>query len=238
MDGDTRGGSALSVRAVSGKPIKFVGVGEGMDDLEPFYPERMASRILGMGDIQTLLEKAKDAIDLDKASKLGRKMQKGNFDFNDFLVQTQALRKLGGMGGMLKMMPGMAGKISDEQLFEAEKRMKRSEAIINAMTEEERLDPDLIAQQGGKRELVQGALLRRQQLAKRAGLTDREIEEFVFEFTNMKRMMMKNLKGMDMDEMEQNPNAPMQTQSAKMLQERKEKKIKPTRGGGGGFGSK
>jgi len=91
MDGDTRGGSALSVRAVSGKPIKFVGVGESMDDLEPFYPERMASRILGMGDIATLLERSKDVIDIEGANMLGRKMQKGNFDFNDFMLQTQGM---------------------------------------------------------------------------------------------------------------------------------------------------
>ena len=95
MDGDTRGGSALSVRGVSGKPIKFVGVGEGMDDLEPFYPDRMASRILGLGDVKTFLEKAQSAIDLDQANLLGRKMQKGDFDFNDFLLQAQSVSKLG-----------------------------------------------------------------------------------------------------------------------------------------------
>lgn len=155
MDGDTRGGSALSVRGVSGKPIKFVGVGEGMDDLEPFYPERMASRILGMGDIASFLEKAQGAIDLDKAAKIGKKMQKGDFDFDDFLMQSQSLKKLGGMGGMLRMMPGMAGKITDDQLFEAEKRMKRCEVIISAMTEEERSNPDLLVKQGGKKELLQ-----------------------------------------------------------------------------------
>jgi signal recognition particle subunit SRP54 len=101
MDGDTRGGSALSIRGVSGKPIKFVGVGEGMDDLEPFYPERMASRILGMGDVATLLEKAQDAFDKDKAAKLGRKMQKGDFDFDDFLLQAQSLKKMGKFGDII-----------------------------------------------------------------------------------------------------------------------------------------
>jgi signal recognition particle subunit SRP54 len=106
MDGDTRGGAALSVRGVSGKPIKFVGIGEGLEDLEPFYPDRIASRILGMGDIQTLLEKASASLDLNKATQLGKKMQKGSFDFNDFLLQSQTVRKMGGMGGMLKMMPG------------------------------------------------------------------------------------------------------------------------------------
>lgn len=145
MDGDTRGGSALSVRGVSGKPIKFVGVGEGMDDLEPFYPERMASRILGMGDIASLLEKAQSIISTEKATEVSKKMQKGTFDFNDFLLQSQSVRQMGGMGGMLKMMPGMAGKISDDMLFEAEKRMKKCEEIIGAMSEEEKTQPQLLA---------------------------------------------------------------------------------------------
>ena len=142
------------VRGVSGKPIKFVGVGEGMDDLEPFYPDRMASRILGLGDIQTFMEKAQDAIDGDMASQMGRKMQKGAFDFNDFMAQVQSVRKLGGMGGMLKMIPGMAGKINEDQLFEAEKRMKVQVDIVTAMSAEERMNPDLIVQFGGKKELV------------------------------------------------------------------------------------
>ena len=125
MDGDTRGGSALSVRGVSGKPIKFVGIGEGMDDLEPFYPDRMASRILGLGDIKTFIEKAEKAIDLDAAAIAGKKMQKGDFDFNDFLQQIATVRMMGGMGGMLKMIPGMSSSgLSDEDLFKAEKRMK------------------------------------------------------------------------------------------------------------------
>jgi signal recognition particle subunit SRP54 len=238
MDGDTRGGSALSVRAVSGKPIKFVGVGEGMDDLEPFYPERMASRILGMGDIASFLEKAQASIDIDKAAKIGKKMQKGDYDFNDFLVQSQSVRKLGGMGGMLRMMPGMAGKITDEQLFEAEKRMKRCEAIIGAMTEEERSDPDLITKQGGKKELLQAALERRKALATKSGVEYKEVEAFISEFNSMRRMMQKNLKGMDMEQMENDPSAPLETTAAKAAAAKAAKKLKPTRGGGGGFGSK
>ena len=238
MDGDTRGGSALSVRAVSGKPIKFVGVGEGMDDLEPFYPERMASRILGMGDIASFLEKAQASIDIDKAAKIGKKMQKGDYDFNDFLVQSQSVRKLGGMGGMLRMMPGMAGKITDEQLFEAEKRMKRCEAIIGAMTEEERSDPDLITKQGGKKELLQAALERRKALAIKSGVEYKEVEAFISEFNSMRRMMQKNLKGMDMEQMENDPSAPLETTAAKAAAAKAAKKLKPTRGGGGGFGSK
>lgn len=235
MDGDTRGGSALSVRGVSGKPIKFVGVGEGVDDLEPFYPERMASRILGMGDVATLLEKAESAMDLQKATNIGKKMQKGAFDFNDFLQQSQAVKQIGGMGGMLKMIPGMAGKISDEQLFEAEKRLKRCENIIGAMTTEERENPDLITKQGGKKELVRDALDRRISLAERAGVQVDEIDGFVMEFNGMKKMMMKNLKGMDIDSMGENPDTPMQTMASKKKQQKKDRKLKPTRGGGGGF---
>ena len=147
MDGDTRGGAALSVRAVSGKPIKFTGVGEKLDDLEPFFPERMASRILGMGDVQTLLEKAQSAVDLDEAAKLGKKMQKGSFDFNDFLMQAQGVKKMGGMQTVMKMIPGMSGKVSEEKFFELEKKMKRYEEIIGAMTPEERTNPDLLTKQ-------------------------------------------------------------------------------------------
>lgn len=238
MDGDTRGGSALSVRGVSGKPIKFVGVGEGMDDLEPFYPERMASRILGMGDIQTLLEKAQSAIDVDKAAQLGKKMQKGSFDFNDYLLQTQSLKKIGGMSSMLKMIPGMAGKVSDEQMFEVESRLRRSEQIIAAMTDEERSNPEIVARQGGNQDLLRQSVIRRQELAKSAGYDVKEVEIFIAEFNNMRRMMAKQLKGMDIDAMDANPDTAMQTQSAKNAEAKKQKKLKPSRGGGGGFGGK
>mmetsp|Transcript_27658 Transcript_27658/g.26468 ORF Transcript_27658/g.26468 Transcript_27658/m.26468 type:complete len:539 (+) Transcript_27658:39-1655(+) len=235
MDGDTRGGSALSVRGVSGKPIKFVGVGEGMDDLEPFYPERMASRILGMGDLATFLEKAQGALDSEKADKLGRKMQKGDFDFDDFLLQTQSVRKMGGMGGMLKMIPGMAGKVTDEQMFELEKKLKKFEAIIACMSPEERSIPDLLARQGGKKDLMQDAVTRRLALAGRAEVRPVEVDAFITEFSGMRKMMMKNLKGMDMNAMEQDPNVPMQTTQQRAIQEKKDRKTKATRGGGGGF---
>eukprot|EP01036_Dinobryon_divergens_P033287 gene33287-43040_t len=235
MDGDTRGGAALSVRGVSGKPIKFVGVGEGLDDLEPFYPERMASRILGMGDIQSFMEKAQTAIDYDKAAQIGKKMQKGDFDFDDFLLQSQSVRKMGGMGGMLKMMPGMAGKITDEMLFEAEKRLKQSELIVGAMTEEERTNPDLIVRLGGKKEMVKEAADRRRALSQKAGVSLDEVDRFVLEFTNMRKMMVQQLKGMDLEN--NDPNAPMITMKEKLAQEKKNRKLKPSRGGGAGFGA-
>lgn len=236
LDGDTRGGSALSVRGVSGKPIKFIGVGEGMDDLEPFYPERMASRILGMGDVATLLEKAQSAMDVQDATKMSKKMQKGAFDFNDFLTNTQMMKKMGGMSSALKMIPGMAGKVSDEQMFEVEQRIKRSETIIGGMTTEEKETPDLLCQQGGKKELVLQAAQRRVELAERVGLEAREVEDFIVEFNNMRSMMRKQMKGMDMDAMDGDPNAPMQTLQAKKQAAKAQKKLKPTRGGGGGFG--
>ena len=196
----------------------------------------MASRILGLGDVATLLEKAQAAVDLDSASKLGRKMQKGTFDFNDFLLQSQGVAKMGGMQNMLKMMPGMAGKISDEQFFELEKKMKRYEKIIGSMTEEERSNPDLLCKQGGKKELVREAAERKRELAVRSGYTDKEIEGFIFEFLGMRKMMLKNMKGMDLDELERNPDAPLQTMASKKAEEKKQRNMKATRGGGGGFG--
>ena len=196
----------------------------------------MASRILGLGDVATLLEKAQAAVDLDAASKLGRKMQKGSFDFNDFLTQSQGVAKMGGMQNMLKMMPGMAGKISDEQFFELEKKMKRYEQIIGCMSEEERSNPDLLCKQGGKKELVREADVRKKELAKKSGYTDKEIDSFIFEFLGMKKMMLKNMKGMDLDQMEQDPNAPVQTMASRKAEEKKMRNMKPTRGGGGGFG--
>jgi len=238
MDGDTRGGAALSVRAVSGKPIKFVGVGEGLDDLEPFYPDRMASRILGMGDVQTLIEKAQSAIDFDKSAQIGRKMQKGDFDFDDFLLQSQSLKKLGGMGSMLRMMPGMAGKISDEQLFEAEKRIKKCETIISAMSAEERTQPDLLIRLGGQKELVRDAQNRRIELSKRCGYSVTEVDSFLIEFASMRKMMRQNMKGINMDDLDSDPTKPVQTEAARLAQQKKEKKLKPTRGGGGGFGAR
>jgi len=173
MDGDTRGGAALSIRAVSGKPIKFVGVGEGLDDLEPFYPDRMATRILGLGDIKTLLEKAQSALDLDKATQISRRMQKGSFDFEDFLAQAQAVKKMGGMMGMLKMMPGMAGKLSEEKLYEAEQRLSKYEKLVGFLLEDERLEPDLLLAAGGRKEAVLEASKRRTALAQRSGFPSR-----------------------------------------------------------------
>ena len=142
LDGDARGGAALSVKAVTGKPIKFIGVGEKLDKLEEFHPDRMAGRILGMGDVVSLVEKAQEQFDAEEAAKMQKKMAKGTFGFDDFLKQMQSVRKMGGMADMLKMLPGMSAKMADFDVDEGE--MGKIEAIIHSMTLEERKNPDII----------------------------------------------------------------------------------------------
>jgi len=142
LDGDARGGAALSVKAVTGKPIKFIGVGEKLDKLEEFHPDRMASRILGMGDVVTLVEKAQEQFDAEEAAKLQKKMAKGSFGFDDFLKQMQAVKKMGGIKDMLKLMPGLGGQLKDVD-FDGDE-IKQMEAIVQSMTAKERRDPELI----------------------------------------------------------------------------------------------
>lgn len=189
MDGDTRGGAALSVRQISGQPIKFVGVGEKVEALQPFYPERMASRILGMGDVLTLVEKAQEEINIEDAAEMQEKMMSAKFDFTDFLKQTRLLKNMGSLGGLLKMIPGM-GKLSDDQLRKGEKELKRAEAMINSMTPQERRDPDLLA----------GSPSRRRRVAKGAGYTESDVTKLVTDFNKMRSLMQQmsqgNLPGM------------------------------------------
>ena len=142
LDGDARGGAALSVKAVTGKPIKFIGVGEKLDKLEEFHPDRMASRILGMGDVVTLVEKAQEQFDAEEAIKFQKKMAKGSFGFDDFLKQMQAVKKMGGLKDMLKLMPGLGGQLKDVDFDGSE--LKQMEVIVHSMTPKERRDPDLI----------------------------------------------------------------------------------------------
>ena len=141
LDGDTRGGAALSIKAVVGKPIKFIGVGEKLNDIEIFHPDRLVSRILGMGDVVSLVEKAQEVIDENEAKSLEEKIKSQKFDLNDFLKQLQTIKRLGSLGGILKLIPGMP-KIDD--LAPAEKEMKKVEAIIQSMTIEERKKPDIL----------------------------------------------------------------------------------------------
>lgn len=144
MDGDSRGGAALSAKKVTGRPIKFMGMGEKFDALEPFHPERMASRILGMGDMLSLIEKAQENYDEAKAAKLEKKLKKNEFTLEDFLEQMGEVRNMGGIGKMLEMLPGMGGKVSDDDLEKSEKEFKQMEAIIQSMTPAERKDPSIL----------------------------------------------------------------------------------------------
>src|SRR5690606_32014782 len=152
MDGDGRGGAALSMRAVTGKPVKLIGAGEKMTDLEEFHPRRIADRILGMGDIVSLVEKAAETIDAEKAAAMAQKMAKGKFDLNDLAEQLKQMQKMGGRGGIMSMMPGMAGM--KDKLAGAgfdDKSIKRQIAIIQSMTKEERANPDLLKHSRKKR---------------------------------------------------------------------------------------
>lgn len=182
LDGDTRGGAALSIRSVTGKPILYVGMGEKLSDLEQFYPERMASRILGMGDILSLIEKAEAEVDKEKAKELSQKIRKAEFDYNDFLDQMHQIKKMGGMASILSMMPGM-GQLGNLDMDENEKSMSRIEAIILSMTPAERANPSLMN------------VSRKQRIAKGSGVDINEINRLVKQFDQMKKMM-KQLPGM------------------------------------------
>jgi len=184
LDGDTRGGAALSVRRISGQPIKFVGVGEKVEALQPFYPERMASRILGMGDVLTLVEKAQEEFDLADAEKMQEKILEAKFDFTDFLKQTRLLKNMGSLGGVLKLIPGM-NKLSGEQLQKGEEQLKRAESMINSMTPEERRNPDLLSSSPS----------RRRRIAKGAGYGVEEVGRLVSDFQKMRSLMQQMGKG-------------------------------------------
>ena len=176
LDGDTRGGAALSVRAVTGKPIKFSGIGEKLTEIEPFYPDRMASRILGMGDMMTLLEKAGEAIedqDVSKTDALARRLEKGKFDLEDFLEQMQSMKKMGGIKSMLSMLPGLSGKDIDID----ENAMKKPEAIIRSMTKKERRNPEILNAS------------RRRRIAAGSGTTVQDVNQLIRNFENARNMI-------------------------------------------------
>ena len=181
LDGDTRGGAALSIRAVTGKPVLYAGMGEKLSDLEQFYPDRMASRILGMGDILSLIEKAESQVDEEKAKELSQKLRKAEFDYNDFLDQMSQVKKMGGMSGILSMMPGM-NQLKDMDVDEG--ALDRVEAIILSMTNKERTNPDLMKNAS-----------RKQRVARGAGVDIGEVNRIVKQFDQMKKMM-KQLPGM------------------------------------------
>ena len=174
LDGDTRGGAALSIKAVVGKPIKFIGVGEKFNDIEIFHPDRLVSRILGMGDVVSLVEKAQEVIDENEAKSLEEKIKSQKFDLNDFLKQLQTIKRLGSLGGILKLIPGMP-KIDD--LAPAEKEMKKVEAIIQSMTKEERKKPDILKAS------------RKIRIAKGSGTEVSDVNKLLKQFDQMKSMM-------------------------------------------------
>ena len=178
MDGDARGGAALSITSVTGLPVMFIGVGERMDALEPFYPDRLAGRILGMGDVVTLVEKAQQNIDEAKAQEMERKFRTASFDLNDFLEQMGQLRNMGGMAQVMDLIPGfsqMKGKVSADAFDE--KQMKRVEAIVLSMTQEERQRPEII---GGSR---------RKRIARGSGTQTADVNRMLNQFTEMRKMM-------------------------------------------------
>jgi signal recognition particle subunit SRP54 len=187
FDSDTRGGAALSLKTVTGKPIKFVGVGEKPEDFEPFHPERMASRILGMGDVVSLVEKAQEVIDRKEAEELRKKMEKENFTLEDWLAQLRSMKKMGSLQSMLEMIPGMAGQISEEDIDKAE--LKYQEAILSSMTRKERTNHLIIGPS------------RRSRIARGSGTSVSEVGRLLKKFEKMRTMMKK------MSKMSRNPAA-------------------------------
>ncbi|KAI3832632.1 hypothetical protein MKW98_002178 [Papaver atlanticum] len=183
LDGDSRGGAALSVKEVSGKPIKLVGRGERMEDLEPFYPDRMAGRILGMGDVLSFVEKAQEVMKQEDAEELQKKIMSAKFDFNDFLKQTRSVARMGSMTRVMGMIPGM-GKVTPAQIRDAEKSLKIMESMIEVMTPEEREKPELLAESPALRKRI----------AKDSGKTEQQVSQLVAQLFQM-RIRMKNLMG-------------------------------------------
>ncbi len=180
LDGDTRGGACLSIKAVTGKPIKFIGVGEKLTDLEYFYPDRMASRILGMGDVLTLIEKAQEAVTEEQAKKMQKKMLENSFTLEDFLTQFESMKKMGGAQALISMMPGLGNKVKEGDIDE--RRIERTKAIILSMTPKERTDPAIINSSRKKR------------IAAGSGTTVQEINQLLKQFEQTKQLM-KQLKG-------------------------------------------
>ena len=183
MDGDTRGGAALSIKAVTGKPLLYVGMGEKLSDLEQFYPERMASRILGMGDVMSLIEKVEASIDQEKAQDMQKKLKKMDFDFNDYLTSMEQMNKMGGISSVLNMLPGVGGKMKDIEGMIDEKAMDRTKSIILSMTPAERSNPGILN------------ISRKNRIAKGAGVDISEVNRLVKQFEQSKKMM-KQMPGL------------------------------------------
>ncbi|MCX8156041.1 MAG: signal recognition particle protein [Verrucomicrobiae bacterium] len=179
LDGDARGGAALSFKSVVGRPIKYVGVGEKLEDFEPFHPERMASRILGMGDVVSLVERAAEAVDLEEAQKLEEKLRKGQFTLEDFLEQLRQMKRLGPLENIVKMLPGGTEMAKENDLSQSEKELRRMEGILCAMTREERRNPSILNAR------------RRQRIARGSGVTVAEVNTLLNKYYQMQQMMKK-----------------------------------------------
>ena len=177
LDGDTRGGAALSIKALLNKPIKFCGIGEKLTDIEPFYPDRMASRILGMGDVLTLIERAQQAITEEDAIKMAKKLKERRFDLDDYLQQLYSMKKMGNLTEMMRMIPGLSSKLKGADLNVDEKQIERTKAIILSMTKKERANP----------EIINGS--RRKRIAKGSGTTVQDVNRLLNQFNQIKDMM-------------------------------------------------
>jgi signal recognition particle subunit SRP54 len=184
MDGDSRGGAALSIRKVSGAPIKFIGTGEKVEALQPFHPERMASRILGMGDVLTLVEKAQKEVELADVARMQQKLQEASFDFADFLQQMRLIKRMGSLGGLMKLIPGM-NKIDDGMLRQGEQQLQRIEAMIGSMTVSERAQPELLASQPA----------RRRRIAAGSGHSPADVDKMLADFQKMRGFMQQMTRG-------------------------------------------
>ena len=182
LDGDTRGGAALSIKAVTGKPILYIGMGEKLSDLEQFHPDRMASRILGMGDVLSLIEKAEQAIDENKAKEMEQRLRKAQFTFDDYLEYMGQIKNMGGLSSLINMLPGIGGQIKDDMLPD-EKQLGKIEAIIYSMTKEERSNPDVMNPS------------RKQRIAKGAGVDISQVNKLIKQFEQARKMM-KSMPGM------------------------------------------
>jgi signal recognition particle subunit SRP54 len=194
LDGDSRGGAALSIRKVSGKPIKFIGTGEKVDAIEPFYPDRIANRILGMGDILTLVDKAQKEVELTDVVRMQQKFQEASFDFTDFLQQMRLIKRLGSLGGLMKLLPGM-NKIDDKTLKSGESQLKRIQSMIDSMNYAERKDPKLLLK----------SPTRRKRIAIGSGHTLIEVDKMITDFERMRIMMQGIVRG-DLSKFAENSN--------------------------------
>ncbi|MBO8424085.1 MAG: signal recognition particle protein, partial [Firmicutes bacterium] len=183
LDGDTRGGAALSIRAMCGKPVKYVGVGEKLTDIEPFHPDRMASRILGMGDVLTLIEKAQNAITEEDAARMAKKMKENSFNLEDYLEQLNSMKKMGSMRDMLEMIPGMGSKLKGANLDVDEKQLEKTKAIILSMTPKERRNPGILNAS------------RRRRIAAGSGVQVQDVNRLLNQFEQTKQMMKKLSSG-------------------------------------------